>query len=452
MFPVIMYDGKTPLPEDAIYYIIAKGGIYLYKDLKTIRSLTRVEAISFLKDVEGFAELKIPLIPKKIIAQAVGYLRYVYQKCHSEGGLILHLYPETGEYKLYCPTQEVSSCNVEWDNEKETIPQGAIRICSIHSHGFGSAFHSGIDKEYEKSFDGIHITIGHINDEVHSMVASIVVNGNRFKLDEKQIPEYIETNIIPIEGSDKIQSVQPKNECGAPVYEDYQAILGDHNLCDITVNPKLKKWEGYVIEKNGYTSDERRFILDVELSDYTFPCEWKGKFNHKIPKVYCWDSKSGKLVETYNYNQHHREHNWSKWSEKDNTPNYPLMHNSHYPKNDDVECILPINRSGLDLGNCFGCMYKLFIEDMVNQGVVELSEVEEYMGICNSDKIPYDYLGINDSNDYYEYPENQENMDQYDLHYDGRGNMVDSDGNIITVMTKEEQDYIDKMMSSKDHK
>lgn len=464
MFPVIMYDGNTPLPEDEpIFYIIAKGGIYMYKDLNTVRSMTKVDAISFLKEVKGFAELKIPIIPKEIIAEAVGYLRHVYSECHSEGGLILHLFPETGEYKLHCPVQEVSNGSVKWDNEKEHIPDGAIRVCSIHSHGAGSAFHSSIDKEDEKNFDGLHITLGHMGEEIHSIMASIVVNGNRFKLDEEEISSYIDINIIPIGGD--ITIVQTKKECNR-VYEDYQPVLGNHNLCDITspVSTKLKKWKGYTTTKTGYTSDERRFTLDV--SEYNFLDEWKSKFTFKTPKIYRWDSKLGKLVETKSYSSYYtgnygcgyngKEYDWSRWTDdKDDISKYSYMNNKL--KDDSVK-YLPPPKDGCKVhpitGNCDKCLYKELAMDAVDQGLFDNNDVLDYLNAgyteCGEDNDPIGMDDIPDCNEYYGSHVGEEDLGQYDLHYDAKGNMVNTDGDVVEVMSKEDQEYLDTILSSKD--
>jgi len=415
MFPVIMYDGNSSLPKDeSIYYIVARGGIYLYKDLKTVKSLTKVDSISFLKELKGFAELKIPLIPKEIITTSVGYFRYIYQQCNSEGGLILNFYPETERYELHCPSQKVSPGSVDWNNEKEPIPQDAIRIGSIHSHGSGMAFHSSTDKEDEKNFDGLHITIGHMNNNVHSIVVSIAVNGNRFKLNEKQISEYIDIDVIPIEN-----------------------------------NPESKKWESCVSTSKYIDSDERKFTL--ESSDCIFPNEWKNKFEYKAPKIYRWDTNSKQLIETDDYDKYMRryyekEYDWSKWGNvNNNVPKYPLMQKSNCFKNDEI------NKFDFDpCQDCFNCMYKLFIEDMLDQGIIELSELKEYMGFDGS-RLPIGMDELLDEEYYNKHLKDQNDTKKYDLHYDEEGNMVDSKDNVIVVTPKDEEDHINEILSSKDY-
>lgn len=450
LFPVIIYDDKTPLPEDEnIFYVITKNGNYLYKNLNTVKSMTKVDSISFLNELEGFAELKIPLIPKEIIAEAITYLQYIYNKCHSEGGLILHLFPETGKYELHCPTQKVSSSSVNWDNEKEQIPQGAIRICSIHSHASSSAFHSCIDKDDEKNFDGIHITFGHMNEKINSIVASIVVNGNRFKLDEDKISKYIEIDIIPIENTIKVD--QSKQYIKSSMYEDYQSTLGNHNSQDITLS-KLEKWNGYT-NNNGCVNDERKFTLNVESSAYNFPDIWKTKFEYKTPKFYRWDKKIGRIIEIksdyykkYKYNNY----DMSKWNDYlDDTPTYPLMYNPYYPK-DNVK-YLPKPKETCDLfpktGNCNRCIYKKLAKYAVNQGFLETEDKIDY-----TENEIEDLESIIDDNYFDRHTNEEEDLNKYDLMYDEKGNMVDSKDNVITVSEEEEKEdnHINSILSSKD--
>jgi len=498
MFPIIIYDGKSVLPDDKnIFYVIAKNGMYLYKDLKTIRSLTRVESVSILKDLDGFAELKIPSIPKEIIIQAVGFFRYVYKKCGAEAGLILCYFPESGQYELYCPTQKVSSGSVNWNNEVETIPQGSIRIGTIHSHGSGSAFHSGTDRDDEKNFDGLHITIGRIDEKVHGIVASIVVNNNRFLLEEDQVKKYIDISVIPVEGNtekDNIYIVHRKSDISQQsMYEDYQPIIGNHNIQPITLPANtLKKWKGYALTKGEYTSSERRFMIDYN-GLYIYPSEWNDKFKYTAPKVYTWSKKFGKFIETsgygdgYDSNYYGKDYDWGKWaasnyiSKNYDVPNYPLTCNPYYPKgNEEYNSPQSDGYDDADLfpmhGNCNKCIYKEVAQKAINDGSVDLENYNDDTGDYAEDiandldnikiAIKYgftsideviDYLTTPDDDDipsedelYGKHSENLDDINQYDIHHDEKGNIVDNKGNIVVLLTKEDQNHIDSIISTKD--
>ena len=49
MFPVVLNDGKSELPNDDIYYVIAKEGVFLKKKLGVMESLAPVKEISILQ-------------------------------------------------------------------------------------------------------------------------------------------------------------------------------------------------------------------------------------------------------------------------------------------------------------------------------------------------------------------------------------------------------------------
>lgn len=298
MFPVILFDGKTQIPEnEKVCYLITKNGVYLYKNLNTIRSLTPVESISHLKEPESFAELKIPMIPKELIREATSYFRYVYKTCDSEGGLLIHYFPNLKKFKLHCPVQQVSSGGVHWDNRKEPLPKGAIRIGTIHSHASMSAFHSGTDVNDEKKFDGIHVTIGHMDEKIHSIVASIVVGGTRFVLDENKILKYLEIEVVK----------NDNNEC--TIYEDYQSTIPEsgHNVNDITKNFTLL---------NRFINDKIIFNPLIDKDDDYFPEEWKNKFSYEKHEAY--GLHDNEFYEYSKYFDHFQEYNWKDWSNDKN--------------------------------------------------------------------------------------------------------------------------------------
>jgi len=73
-------------------------------------------------------------------------------------------------------------------------------IGTIHSHCDFSAFHSGTDQADESTFDGIHITLGHVNRNDFSIVASLAFSDNRFP---KAIADVCEG--LPAVGSEVVE-------------------------------------------------------------------------------------------------------------------------------------------------------------------------------------------------------------------------------------------------------
>jgi len=95
----------------------------------------------------------------------------------SEAIVLLFYNKEKKTYKVYVPEQEVSAAHCSYKIEK-TIKDYML-IGSIHSHASMSAFHSGVDVDDEEKFDGIHITVGKVDEEFFDIVSSIAINGTR---------------------------------------------------------------------------------------------------------------------------------------------------------------------------------------------------------------------------------------------------------------------------------
>lgn len=366
-FPVILYDGDdSKLPKDDIYYLITKSGKFIYKNLETAKCLTKVDNISFLKDVIPFAELKIPQIPKDIINKSVKFFKYVYDKISTEAGLIILYFEKDKRYELYCPNQTVSTGSVHWENEKELTPEGVLRIGTIHSHGGGSAFHSGTDKDDEKDFAGIHITIGHINDINPSIVASVVVDGNRFPLSGERLINHIELDLI---------ENNLNNEKDVKIYSIYDELEAKSGF--------------YNFSSNSTYGNEKRINVDVLNCDY--PEEWNSKYTHNIPKRYHWDGN--KLVEyskyDYQNNFYNRNHsnNWEKewyknyWSKNNenklNDKNNIVVYNKQDDKNDNnnnggiLEEDLIYPKRGTF---CKDCKYRNIAIEAIEIGLYDLNE------------------------------------------------------------------------------
>jgi hypothetical protein len=170
------------IPSDDTCYIVGKNGIYLKKTLDLIESLTPVDKISFLEDVPTFAKMKIPKLPTKLFGNILGFFRDVYKLYSSESIVLLYYNKEEKVYKVFVPEQEVTGASLSYKSNQTM--KNHLLVGSIHSHASMSAFHSGTDVHDEEKFDGLHITIGKVNDkDFFDICGSIAVNGMRVAID-----------------------------------------------------------------------------------------------------------------------------------------------------------------------------------------------------------------------------------------------------------------------------
>jgi proteasome lid subunit RPN8/RPN11 len=187
--------GKEDLNEikDSIAYLIAKGGIYIKRKNNFIDSVTKVDEIPHLADIEEeckFNEIpKGSRIPSSIIEKAIAFFRKVYSMYKSEAILMLTF--DGKNWGLFCPEQKVSEAALSYDLTKENVENVKI-IGTVHSHADFEASHSSIDDDDEKQFDGIHITIGNVN-TVASISCSVVSGGVRDEIKMEEIIDMKET-------------------------------------------------------------------------------------------------------------------------------------------------------------------------------------------------------------------------------------------------------------------
>lgn len=205
LFPVYLYEEGVELPKTGTYYVVAKDGIYVHVERAVGSALVKANEIPWLKEAKSHFHLTLPKIPGRIIGQAWTFFNKVFSEFKSESYLQLYYSEELNQYRLWCPKQKVSFGGVEYERDDqfdaseregtkmagvgtETQIQAKSRwkcVGTIHSHCNFSAFHSGTDTHDESTFDGIHITLGHVDKgpQQFSMVASIAINDNRVPLE-----------------------------------------------------------------------------------------------------------------------------------------------------------------------------------------------------------------------------------------------------------------------------
>ena len=279
MFKVVLNDGQTPMPEDDIYYIIGKEGVYLKKKLGVMESIAPVKNISILESVASSAQMHIAPIPGKWIAKVIGFFKAVYDTYRSEAIVLLFYNEATGHHKIVPPHQKVAGASCDYD--KGMTIEGYTMIGTIHSHANMSAFHSGVDDSDEEHFDGLHITLGNLGDDYPSVSASIVSNGFRQMIDPC---DYI-TDLHLMEETNPIDN--------KPVRTVYKYVDGKM--------VEDKEATSKYTYSYGYKKFDRRYGVNCSERDATFNKKWM-KMVEK--GVYTYKSYHGGYAGWYGYNAH----------------------------------------------------------------------------------------------------------------------------------------------------
>lgn len=263
LYPVYLYEEGLELPEKGTYYLVTKTGIYLHKQTKVGDALVKVEGIPWLKTPSVDFRLKLPKVPARIVNQALTFFRKVWNQHRSEAYVTLLYSSKLKQYRLWCPKQEVSGGSVNYDRTDQPSFEDRhtndwSMAGTIHSHCNFSAFHSGTDEHDESTFDGIHITLGHVDKPQISMASSIAINNKRETLE----PENACAGVVRVENKEVTR--KSYMSWGDTYYFDIelseaeaQAAVRDAELIDSEWMPKVSKRDFGFSKKNGgsYGSD-----------------------------------------------------------------------------------------------------------------------------------------------------------------------------------------------------
>lgn len=273
LFPVYLYEHDFEPPTSGTYYIVTKTGVYLHKETKAGNALVKVDGIPWLKEPTMEFRLKLPKIPGRIIGQALTFFRKVFQAYKSEAYVTLLYSAKLNQYRLWCPQQKVSGGSVNYDRTDqpsfEDRQANDWQMCgTIHSHCDFSAFHSGTDTHDESTFDGIHITLGHVNRPQFSMCASIAINDKRETLE----PENCCTGVVRI--TNKEVSRVGYMTFGEANYfdlelteEDAQQLVEDTAVINEEWMPKVEH-HTFFHGGGGKKYGKKNIIADDEFDDF----------------------------------------------------------------------------------------------------------------------------------------------------------------------------------------
>lgn len=252
LFPVYLFDHDFELPKTGTYYLVTKTGIFLHKETKAGNALIKVEGIPWLQEPTIEFRLKLPKIPGSIIGQALTFFRKVFAAYKSEAYVTLLYSTKLNQYRLWCPQQKVSAASVNYDRTDQPSFEDRTandwQMCgTIHSHCDFSAYHSGTDIGDEASFDGIHITLGHVNRAQFSMEASVAINEQREKLE----PENCCCGVVRISNKELVS--RPNMSWGDASFFDLelseaeaQQLVSDTPIIETEWMPKVEHngWQG----------------------------------------------------------------------------------------------------------------------------------------------------------------------------------------------------------------
>jgi len=187
-------DGRRP--KDGICYLLAKSGIYkqVSNPFYTVR--VKVAGIGHFEDTAENVRLHVPKLPLALFRKAEAFFAAVYEKHQAEAVVLLLANPVLGEWRIEVPRQQITdgSLHVSYDPASVTAPDGFEAFGTMHSHAGAKAFHSGTDNRDEACSDGLHITIGNLDELVRTYAVRWMICGQAFSA---SLEDVVETSPLP---------------------------------------------------------------------------------------------------------------------------------------------------------------------------------------------------------------------------------------------------------------
>lgn len=184
--------------DEPLYYLVTGSGVFVCRnapsystdapmdpepewdfDKKKWRSRNRLP----LPQHEPYVELRYPLVPRRILFEAVGFFKAVY-KIHNSECLVLLLWDrEERRYWLDAPDQKVNRSSCDYEPPTDLLSTGRHMVVGdIHSHGSFGPTHSWTDKDDEAHADGLHVIVGDVDRHPVRVATYFAADGYHFRI------------------------------------------------------------------------------------------------------------------------------------------------------------------------------------------------------------------------------------------------------------------------------
>lgn len=316
-FNLRVWDGKPEREsvfsedtKDTLFWFVAgKDGLFVHRPMEIGRVIYRdfpkhLEAFPYSK---GILDYTFPPLPKEIMAQALDFFRRIYNSDKSEAEVLLVFDTISQQVKLFVPPQKCSGGSVHSAFNPEHLARGSVLIGSIHSHCNFDAFHSGTDTNDASEFDGIHITIGHVNTDKPSFAQMVMINRSKYDFELATLadtsdlaaataPAWWDRYVLTAERNDaKIAATWQQFQTPRPTIKKYDSWQGRGSNSPAYVPPKAGHYRSWNIKTNEfdeipYSGRASHGFYDSEWGDY-------GSYNRDIPNhLRDWDPKPSKAA------------------------------------------------------------------------------------------------------------------------------------------------------------
>ena len=198
---------EPALPKEPLCYVAGANGLFKVVRNAFYTACVKLDGITALAALKEEAGLNVPLLPLEQFRRVEAFFAAVFETHRSEAVVLLYCNPRTEDWQVVVPAQAVRGLHVEYDLKTLPAPAAGYELFgTIHSHADVKAFHSGTDDADEACFDGLHITIGNLDQPVRSYACRWILGGRVFKAD---LEDVVAAGALPSPDPQWLAQVQP---------------------------------------------------------------------------------------------------------------------------------------------------------------------------------------------------------------------------------------------------
>lgn len=243
-----------------------------------------------IKETKGGFNYIGPKIPPQEWQQVLAFFKWTYDKTKSESQVRGYINPESGEVRFWAFPQHAGMGMTA--KEIDTVEARAAATAmfptppwqyflTVHHHCSASAFQSGVDAANEETIDGLHLTVGHIDQEKHSLHSRFYLCKDKFTPDLSEfwdIGDEARQAIPPTLWSDVAQYQMSLTDPGVNFPEQWKENVIEMKSAVYTspavitgYSYKYKPW-GQEACEDILEAMERQNITHEEFSEFLLEC------------------------------------------------------------------------------------------------------------------------------------------------------------------------------------
>jgi len=159
------------------------------EDVKEVPGLFRVKNTYKISEAKASLEYLGPFITQDMWRQILSFFAWTNREHHSESQVRWYINMKEARWAAWAyPQKERTGMSAqelgdtpEFKEQRAQFNDDWEYFGTVHHHCNGGAFQSGVDETNEKGQDGLHVTVGHLDKEHHSIHCRVYQSEVKFE-------------------------------------------------------------------------------------------------------------------------------------------------------------------------------------------------------------------------------------------------------------------------------